>query len=89
MNNDDMVKKGLQGSAKNAEEAKEKAAPVIPIPAPAPAPAKNSDTYTAKKGDTLLSIANSRGLSLGELKRLNKSKKPLEPLDLGEQIKLK
>lgn len=84
---DNIEKKGLQGSAKSAEGSNGKAVPVIP--APAPAPAKNSDTYTAKKGDTLLSIANSRGLSLGELKRLNKSKKPLEPLDLGEQIKLK
>ena len=86
---DNIEKKGLQGSAKNAEEAKEKAAPVIPIPAPAPAPAKSNDTYVAQKGDTVLSIANSRGLSLGELKRLNKNKKPLEQLASGEQIKLK
>ena len=84
---DNIEKKGLQGSAKNAEEVKEKAAPVIP--APIPAPTKSNDTYTAKKGDTLLSIANGKGLSLGELKRLNKNKKPLEPLSLGEQIKLK
>ena len=84
---DNIEKKGLQGSAKNAEEAKEKAAPVIT--APIPTSAKNNDTYTAKKGDTLLSIANSEGLSLGELKRLNKNKKPLEPLTSGEQIKLK
>lgn len=87
MDNDNMVKNGLQGSAKNAEETKEKAAPVIP--APTPTPTKSNDTYTAKKGDTLLDIANSKGLSLGELKRLNKSKNPLEPLSLGEQIKLK
>ena len=86
---DNTEKKGLQGSEKNAEGSKGKAVPVIPIPAPTHAPAKNSDTYAAQKGDTLLSIANSKGLSLGELKRLNKNKKPLEPLDLGEQIKLK
>lgn len=85
---DNIEKEGLQVSVKSAEGSKEKAvAPVIP--APIPTPAKNDGTYTAKKGDTLLSIANSRGLSLGELKRLNKNKKPLEPLVLGEQIKLK
>lgn len=80
---DNMEKKGTQSLVESTERSKEKAAPVIP------APAKSNDTYTAQKGDTLLSIANSKGLSLGELKRLNKSKKPLEPLALGEQIKLK
>ena len=84
---DNIEKKELQGSAKSTEGSKEKAAPVIP--APIPAPAKSNDTYVAQKGDTLLSIANSEGLSLGELKRLNKNKKPLEPLASGEQIKLK
>ena len=84
---DNIEKKGLQSSAKNAEGSKEKVAPVIP--APIPAPAKSNDTYVAQKGDTLLSIANSKGLSLGELKRLNKSRKPLEQLASGEQIKLK
>lgn len=84
---DNIEKEGLQGSAKSAEGSKEKAAPVIPTPAPTPA--KSNDTYIAKKGDTLLSIANSKGLSLGELKCLNKNKKPLEPLTSGERIKLK
>lgn len=84
---DNIEKKGLQGSAKSAEGSNGKAVPVIP--APIPAPAKSNDTYAAKKGDTLLSIANSKGLSLGELKRLNKNKKPLDQLALGEQIKLK
>lgn len=84
---DNIEKKELQGLAKSAEGSKEKAVPVIPTPTPAPA--KNNDTYAAQKGDTLLSIANSKGLSLGELKRLNKNKKPLEQLALGEQIKLK
>ena len=80
---DNMEKKGPQSSVESTERSKGKVAPAIPTPA------KNDGIYTAKKGDTLLSIANSRGLSLGELKRLNKSKKPLEPLALGEQIKLK
>lgn len=86
---DNIEKEGLQGSVKSTEGSKEKAAPVIPAPIPTPAPAKSNDTYAAKKGDTLLSIANSKGLSLGELKRLNKNKKPLDQLASGEQIKLK
>lgn len=77
----------MDNMTKSAEGSKEKAAPVIPTPAPTPA--KSNDAYTAKKGDTLLSIANSKGLSLGELKHLNKNKKPLEQLASGEQIKLK
>ena len=40
-----------------------------------PTPAPSAKTYTVVSGDTLIKIANQHGISLGELKRWNQSRK--------------
>ena len=69
-------------AANNLVRSRIKAGDVLVIPprsAAAPAARKKAASYTVKKGDNLIRIAKKTGVSVAELKRLNKiGKKPIK-----------
>ena len=73
--------------ATTATPAKPAAAPAPKEPAKAATPAKYK-YYTIQKGDTLAKIANAKGVSVNQIKTLNKGLKE-NKLIVGQKIKIK
>jgi membrane-bound lytic murein transglycosylase D len=60
---------------------------VVPVP-PASAPSAHTVVYTTRRGDTLVSVADRFGVSLGQLRRWNKVSGAGTKVDAGRRLRV-